>query len=88
MCYTCAHAVGFIIPLYQRSGAALGLTPPPGEEAAAEAPAEVRALAENRWAARTAKDWAAADTLRAELAAHGWSMKDGKETYTLAPAQD
>jgi len=66
---------------------ALGLRLPPAEEeTTADAPAEVRALAEKRWAARTAKDWAAADALRAELAAHGWTMKDGKETYTLAPA--
>ena len=64
----------------------LGITLPPASEegASIEAPAEIRTLAEKRWAARSAKDWAAADALRAELAALGWSMKDGKEGYTLS----
>ncbi|HVZ62972.1 MAG TPA: cysteine--tRNA ligase [Lacunisphaera sp.] len=53
----------------------------------AEVPAAVSALAEKRWAARTAKDWAAADALRKELAAAGWSMKDGKDGYTLEPVK-
>lgn len=52
-------------------------------DAAADVPAEIRALAEKRWAARTSKDWATADTLRAELGARGWSMKDGRDSYTL-----
>ncbi len=65
---------------------ALGIVPPPVEEATAEAPPEVRAVAERRWAARAAKDWAAADALRAELTALGWTMKDGKDGYTLTPA--
>lgn len=52
-------------------------------------PAEITALAERRWAAKQAKDWAAADALRKELAAAGWQMKDGKDLsrsdYTLEP---
>jgi cysteinyl-tRNA synthetase len=32
-----------------------------------------------------AKDFAAADALRRELAAAGWSMLDGKEGYKLEP---
>ena len=48
-----------------------------------DVPADVRAVAESRWAARNAKDWAGADRLRGELTAMGWSMKDGKEGYTL-----
>ncbi|HEY4300065.1 MAG TPA: cysteine--tRNA ligase [Candidatus Didemnitutus sp.] len=51
----------------------------------AEIPATVAALAEKRWAARSAKDWAAADALRKELAATGWSMLDGKDGYKLEP---
>lgn len=51
----------------------------------ADVPADIKALAEKRWAARTAKDWATADSLRQELLAKGWSMKDGKDAYTLAP---
>ena len=46
-------------------------------------PGEVRELADRRWAARSAKDWAASDVLRDELAALGWVAKDGREGYTL-----
>jgi cysteinyl-tRNA synthetase len=54
--------------------------------AVVEVPGAVRAVADARWGARNAKDWAEADRLRHELAALGWTMKDGKETYTLAKA--
>lgn len=50
-----------------------------------EIPDSVRALAEERWAARSAKNWVEADRLRNELAALGWSMKDGKDSYSLEP---
>jgi cysteinyl-tRNA synthetase len=48
-------------------------------------PVAIRSLAEARWQARLAKDWAKSDTLRAELSDQGWMMKDGKESYTLEP---
>jgi cysteinyl-tRNA synthetase len=64
----------------------LGLALPPATEPAPEIPPAVRALAEKRWAARLAKDWPTADALRVELAALGWTMKDGKEHYSLAKA--
>ncbi len=64
---------------------ALGLVLPVAETAAA-APPDVVAIAERRWAARTARDWAAADQLRQELNALGWVMKDGKTGYELTPA--
>jgi cysteinyl-tRNA synthetase len=41
-------------------------------------------VAERRWAARTAKNWADADALRKELDTLGWAMKDGKESYELS----
>ena len=63
---------------------ALGLTLPE-DEPEAEVPAEIRAFAEERWAARNAKDWAKADAMRGELVAKGWNMKDGKEGYELTP---
>ncbi len=66
---------------------ALGITLP--EEAppdTIEIPDEVRALAEQRWQARLAKDWAASDEMRARLATRGWLVKDAKDGYTLAPA--
>ncbi|HZP61259.1 MAG TPA: cysteine--tRNA ligase [Opitutaceae bacterium] len=48
-------------------------------------PNSITALAEKRWAAKQAKDFATADALRKELAAAGWSMLDGKEGYKLEP---
>ena len=42
-------------------------------------------LSEKRWAARQAKDFNTADALRAELAAAGWAMLDGKDGYRLEP---
>jgi hypothetical protein len=50
-----------------------------------EAPPEVRALAERRAAARAAKDWAASDALRDEIAAAGWLVKDTAGGWDLAP---
>ncbi|WP_221030311.1 cysteine--tRNA ligase [Actomonas aquatica] len=52
-----------------------------------EIPAEITALAEKRWAAKQAKDWPAADALRGEIAAAGWTMKDRKDGYDLEPAK-
>jgi cysteinyl-tRNA synthetase len=46
-------------------------------------PAAIKALAEKRRAARLARDFKAADALRAELAAAGWSMLDAKDGYRL-----
>jgi len=48
-------------------------------------PPEVKALADERFAAKQAKDWGRADALRAQLAELGWAVKDSKEGYTLAP---
>jgi cysteinyl-tRNA synthetase len=65
--------------------ASLGLELPDLEEVV-EVPEEIRALAEQRWAARSAKDWAESDRLRDALAAKGWVVKDGKEGYEVGPA--
>jgi cysteinyl-tRNA synthetase len=51
--------------------------------ASAAPPAAVEALAKRRWEAKKARDFGAADALRAELAAAGWSMLDGKDGYRL-----
>lgn len=65
---------------------ALGLDPfRPQESIQISANAEICKLAERRWAAKQAKDWAAADALRKELTAAGWSMLDGKDGYRLEP---
>ena len=62
---------------------ALGLRLDVPAAAKAAAPAEITALAEKRWAAKQTKDFAAADSLRKELAAAGWSMLDRKDGYSL-----
>ncbi len=64
---------------------ALGLTLFTAAPVAA-APAEVVALADQRWAAKQAKDFAAADRLRHELTALGWTMLDRKDGYDLKKA--
>lgn len=53
----------------------------------AAVPAEITALAEKRWAAKQAKDFATADTLRKELTAAGWAMLDRKDGYSLEKAK-
>jgi cysteinyl-tRNA synthetase len=62
---------------------ALGLDP--GRGASAPVPDAVSALAARRWEAKKAKDFGAADALRKDLAAAGWSMLDGKDGYKLEP---
>ena len=48
-------------------------------------PAVITALADKRWAAKQAKNFADADALRKELTAAGWSMLDRKDGYSLEP---
>ncbi|HRH99385.1 MAG TPA: cysteine--tRNA ligase, partial [Prosthecobacter sp.] len=65
---------------------ALGLhLPAIVDEAATEVPADIQALAQQRWDAKQAKDWAAADALRKQLEAAGWLIKDSKEGFTVVP---
>jgi cysteinyl-tRNA synthetase len=52
---------------------------PPAENV----PEAVHALAAARAAARSAKQWAEADRLRAELHAAGWEMEDRGDAYVL-----
>jgi len=49
----------------------------------AEIPDAVRQLAEQRLAARAAKDWTQSDQLRDAIAQEGWSVKDTKDGYEL-----
>ncbi|MCB1228684.1 MAG: cysteine--tRNA ligase [Verrucomicrobiae bacterium] len=63
---------------------ALGLVlPEVGGEV--DIPAEVRELADRRFAAKQEKDWATADAMRDQLAELGWVVKDGKDGYELEP---
>lgn len=56
-----------------------------GRAESTEIPAEIQALADERAAARAAKNWAESDRLRDELAAKGWQVRDSKEGQTLKP---
>jgi cysteinyl-tRNA synthetase len=65
---------------------ALGIVLPPVlDEIATEVPADIQALAQQRWDAKQAKDWATADALRKQLEATGWLIKDSKEGFTVVP---
>jgi len=64
---------------------ALGLQLFDATQIAISTPAQITALAEKRWAAKQAKDWAGADALRKELTIAGWAMLDGKDAYKLEP---
>ncbi|HEV7585583.1 MAG TPA: DALR domain-containing protein, partial [Solirubrobacteraceae bacterium] len=51
----------------------------------AAAPEEVLELARRRDQARTERDFAAADRLRAEISEHGWEVRDGADGFELLP---
>ncbi|MCE2862763.1 MAG: hypothetical protein RIR76_1417 [Verrucomicrobiota bacterium] len=70
--------------LFDRAMFALGLDLS-AQAPVAAVPAEVTALAERRWAAKQAKDFKAADALRAEISAAGWTMLDRKDGWSLEP---
>ena len=53
------------------------------EPDAAQIPAEVLALAEERVRVRGAKDWAGSDRIRDRIAALGWQVKDTKDGQKL-----
>jgi cysteinyl-tRNA synthetase len=52
-----------------------------------EPPAEIRELSEARERARAARDFAAADELRAQIKALGWVVRDGPDGPQLLPAR-
>jgi cysteinyl-tRNA synthetase len=76
---------GIDLPSFDQALFALGLNLEASSIPKTAAPDEITALAEKRWAAKKAKDFKGADTLRAELTAAGWSMLDGKDGYKLEP---
>lgn len=57
----------------------------PEEAETSEVPDEVRAIADERWDARSKKDWARSDAMRDRLAELGWAVKDSPEGYELTP---
>ncbi|MFP4259866.1 MAG: cysteine--tRNA ligase [Opitutales bacterium] len=62
---------------------ALGLELFSVEEKENDAPEAILALAQERWDAKQAKDFAKADALRDELLKQGWSVKDTKDGFEL-----
>ncbi len=68
---TPAQAAG-ALAAWERLDTVLGL----GAKPAGEAPADIVALANERVAAKKAKDFARADAIRAELKAKGWVVED------------
>jgi cysteinyl-tRNA synthetase len=65
-----------------RGLAIFGLEP---QTEAGEAPADVRALAEAREAARAERNFEEADRLRAEIDAAGWEVQDVAGGFRLIP---
>jgi len=53
-----------------------------------EVPEKVQFLANQRWEARSNKDWAESDRLRDEINSHGWIIKDDKEGFKLEPEKN
>jgi len=50
-----------------------------------EIPQEIQALAQKRWEARSAKNFALSDELRKELEKNGWKVLDQPNNYLLEP---
>ena len=75
---------GGTLAVFRRMDEVLGFVfPRDGGKKEAEIPPEVRKLADERAAARKAKDWALSDRLRDEIAAAGWIVKDSRDGQTL-----
>ena len=53
-----------------------------------EVPEKVQLLANQRWEAKSNKDWAESDRLRDEINSHGWNIKDDKEGFKLEPEKN
>ncbi|MEN9559047.1 MAG: hypothetical protein RLZZ502_258 [Pseudomonadota bacterium] len=64
---------------------ALGLNLSNWRPAEVVVPPEIQQLAQSRWEAKTAKDWARADAIREQLNKLGWQMKDAATDFELKP---
>ena len=62
---------------------ALGLKLFTEDKQTVDAPAEIIAIAQERWEAKQAKDWGKADKLRDALLAKGWQVSDSKDGFEL-----
>ncbi len=75
-----------VLETFRRMDKVLGVVFFGKAEAREDVPPEIAALLEKRAAARAAKDWALSDSLRAEIAAAGWTVKDSKNGQTASRA--
>ena len=55
----------------------------PAEKPAIEVPDDIKAIADERFEARKAKNWAESDHLRDVLAEKGYAVLDSKDGYRL-----
>jgi cysteinyl-tRNA synthetase len=60
---------------------------PPADASDQPAPPEIQDLAQQRWAAKCARDFAAADALRARIADAGWQVIDRPDGFDVKPAK-
>ena len=65
----------------------LGLFDFQGLEDTHEVPEEIQALAQERWDARQAKDFAASDRLRDEIAKAGYTVRDSKDGFSVVRSE-
>ncbi len=77
-----APAAAAVVALWADLDRALGLLAPP----AVEVDAAVQVLAEQRQAARAAKNWKESDRLRDEIARLGWVLQDSPQGPKLKRA--
>lgn len=75
-------AIGSALPALSCLLFALGLKPFT-EAQEAEAPVEIRELAEQRWRAKELRDYPSADALRDEIGKKGWKVLDRKDGFDL-----
>lgn len=65
---------------------ALGLNLPRKKEPKKiEIPKNIQELAQQRWEAKQAKNWALADDLRKKISTLGWTIHDKKDDYEIVP---
>jgi len=70
---------------FEKAMFALGLKleVPVENDTCKDIPVEVREMAEARWKAKQAKNWAEADQLRLKISDAGWTVKDSKEGFEI-----
>jgi cysteinyl-tRNA synthetase len=76
-----AELASKLVSRWQKLDSILGLG-----DASTTIPTDVQSLADQRAAARKAKDFAASDTLRKQIEALGWKVKDTPKGQELTPA--